>query len=312
MTTATDDAKDRLGASPLRCPDNAATHYVGCPCHEAAWAEKLAAAERRAEEAEKSRDVAVAQVAGRPTWDDLQFATDQVNAAELKAEGEREFRRRAESSLASERAARESWEREFNVANAERIRLHNEAENLSERLHQFEAAGFPNVATVLDRVEAERAAREKAEKRLEESRHTIAISWRDIVNSKELISLPSDVKGDTLADVLAFLLRERIEERAAREKAERERDEARDNLKLVKWTPNDDRMMEMLVAEKERDEYGARLARVEAALLSLAKVGEDDDGQPVLRISCGFHCETADMTELPLVWAALAEIGGKR
>jgi len=101
-------------------------------------------------------------------------------------------------------------------------------------------------------------------------------------------------------------------ERAAREKAERERDEARDNLKLVKWTPNDDRMMEMLVAEKERDEYGARLARVEAALLSLAKVGEDDDGQPVLRISCGFHCETADMAELPLVWAALAEIGGKR
>ena len=101
-------------------------------------------------------------------------------------------------------------------------------------------------------------------------------------------------------------------ERSAREAAERERDEARDNLKLVKWTPNDDRMMEMLVAEKERDEYGARLARVEAALLSLARVGEYEDGQPVLRISCGFHCETADMTELPLVWAALAEIGGKR
>ena len=161
MTTATDDAKDRLGASPLRCPDNAATHYVGCPCHEAAWAEKLAAAESR-----------------------LSRAT--------------------------------------------------------EALREIEA------------------------------------------------------------------------ERAAREKAERERDEARDNLKLVKWTPNDDRMMEMLVAEKERDEYGARLARVEAALLSLAKVGEDDDGQPVLRISCGFHCETADMAELPLVWAALAEIGGKR
>ena len=65
--------------------------------------------------------------------------------------------------FASERAARESWEREFNVANAERIRLHNEAENLAERLGQFEAAGCPNVATVLDRVETERAAREKAE-----------------------------------------------------------------------------------------------------------------------------------------------------
>ena len=59
MTTATDDAKDRLGASPLRCPDNAATHYVGCPCHEAAWAEKLAAAEARAERAE--RDLAAAE-----------------------------------------------------------------------------------------------------------------------------------------------------------------------------------------------------------------------------------------------------------
>ena len=70
----------------------------------------------------------------------------------------------AENALASERAARESWEREFNVANAERIRLHNEAENFSERLGQFEAAGFPNVATVLDRVEAERAARERAER----------------------------------------------------------------------------------------------------------------------------------------------------
>ena len=68
-----------------------------------------------------------------------------------------------EAKLASERAARESWEREFNVANAERIRLHNEAENLAERLGQFEAAGCPNVATVLDRVETERAAREKAE-----------------------------------------------------------------------------------------------------------------------------------------------------
>ena len=144
----------------------------------------LAAAERRAEEAEKSRDVAVAQVAGRPTWDDLQFATDQVNAAELKAEGEREFRRRAESSLASERAARESWEREFNVANAERIRLHNEAENLSERLHQFEAAGFPNVATVLDRVEAERAARERAE-RERESQRSDAVKFHGMLLAAE-------------------------------------------------------------------------------------------------------------------------------
>ena len=101
------------------------THHMACACREAQWLsrfaemeQKLAAAERRAEEAEKSRDVAVAQVAGRPTWDDLQFATDQVNAAELKAEGEREFRRRAESSLASERAARERAERERDVLRA--------------------------------------------------------------------------------------------------------------------------------------------------------------------------------------------------
>ena len=163
-----------------------------CDSDYAALLDRLAAAERRAEEAEEA--------CGR----------NRALAASTLLD------------LDAERAARESWEREANAANAERIRLHNEAENFSERLGQFEAAGFPNVATVLDRVEAERAAREKAEKRLEESRHTIAISWRDIVNSKELISLPSDVKGDTLADVLAFLLRERIEERAAREAAERE------------------------------------------------------------------------------------------
>ena len=132
---------------------------------------------------------------------------------------------------ASERAARETWEHEFSVANMERLRLHNEVENLAERLGQFEAAGFPSVSVVLDRVESERAAREKVEAMLNGG------------------------------------MRDR-----------------------------------MYAAE-------SRAARVEAALLSLANVGEDDDGQPVLRISCGFHCETADMTELPLVWAALAEIG---
>lgn len=56
----------------------------------------------------------------------------------------------------------------------------------------------------------------------------------------------------------------------------------------------------------------SRAARVEAALLSLAWVGEDEDGQPVLRISCGFRCQTPDTTVLPLVWAALAEIGGEK
>ena len=73
------------------------------------------------------------------------------------------------SALASERAARESWEREFNVANTERLRLHDEVENLVERIGQFEAAGFPNVSVVLDRVEADRAAREAAERELAEA-----------------------------------------------------------------------------------------------------------------------------------------------
>ena len=90
----------------------------------------------------------------------------------------------AEQELASERVSRESWEREANTANAERIRLHNEAENLSERLHQFEAAGFPNVATVLDRVEAERAARERAE-RERESQRSDAVKFHGMLLAAE-------------------------------------------------------------------------------------------------------------------------------
>ena len=83
-----------------------------------------------------------------------------------------------ESALASERAASESWEREFNVANTERLRLHDEVENLAERISQFEAAGFPNVATVLDRVETERAARERAERERDAYRHEWNVSSR--------------------------------------------------------------------------------------------------------------------------------------
>ena len=160
-----------------------------------------------------------------------------------------------------------------------------------------------------------------AERRVEEAEAKLADEERqrgealtricaefNVTSSLQLASL-AERDDETTIDLVIKLIRSSF---SARERAERERDEARDNLKLVKWTPNDDRMMEMLVAEKERDEYGVRLARVEAALLSLAQVGEDEDGQPVLRISCGFRCQTPDTTVLPLVWAALAEIGGKR
>ena len=127
MTTkSSDPAPGSASAGPGGVPYSDSCYDCGasiCP-HIAAALSRLAAAERRAEEAEKSRDVAVAQVAGRPTWDDLQFATDQVNAAELKAEGEREFRRRAESSLASERAARERAERERESQRSDAVKFH--------------------------------------------------------------------------------------------------------------------------------------------------------------------------------------------
>ena len=48
--------------------------------------------------------------------------------------------------------------------------------------------------------------------------------------------------------------------------------------------------------------------RLREALLSLARIETDEEGLPVLVISCGFHCQTSDQTELPLVWAVLAEV----
>ena len=95
-------------------------------------------------------------------------------AAERRAEEAERQVRVEQAAVRSERAARESWEREFNAANAERIRLHNEVERLAERIGQFEAAGFPNVATVLDRIEAERAARERAERERDEAKEALA------------------------------------------------------------------------------------------------------------------------------------------
>ena len=81
---------------------------MACACREAEWLrrfaemeEKLAAAERERDEARTERDKAVARGAGRPTWDDYQRACDETKAALLSAEGERVFRRRAESHLAA-------------------------------------------------------------------------------------------------------------------------------------------------------------------------------------------------------------------
>ena len=59
MTTADDDTRDRLGVMPLRCPDNAATHYAGCPCNEATWQERLAETEAKLARAEAAlREIA--------------------------------------------------------------------------------------------------------------------------------------------------------------------------------------------------------------------------------------------------------------
>ena len=176
--------------------------------HDAALRSALAAAERRAEEAEANLATA--------TWTP---SDDRV--MELLV---------AEKDLASERAARESWERECNVANAERIRLHNEAENLSERLHQFEAAGFPDVATVLDRVETERAARERAEARLRETEvwHKAAVRERDLMREQmDEILRYEDIETPGPDENVASVVLAALEHlREARERAERERDEA--------------------------------------------------------------------------------------
>lgn len=50
----------------------------------------------------------------------------------------------------------------------------------------------------------------------------------------------------------------------------------------------------------------AEVAALREALRSLARIETDEEGLPVLVISCGWHCQTSDQTELPLVWAALS------
>lgn len=75
MTTATDDQTDKLGLTPLACPDSEATHYAGCPCHELRWAAKLAAAEARCAELQKEWDAAV---------EDMRREVRQAQAAEAR------------------------------------------------------------------------------------------------------------------------------------------------------------------------------------------------------------------------------------
>lgn len=110
----------------------------------------------RCETAERERDEATAAA--------------NIRAAEHRKE--HDLRAQAERERDEARALAVSWEREFNVANHERLRLWDEAENLREHLDQFEAAGFPNVASVLDRIallsrarETDGAVREAAEVR---------------------------------------------------------------------------------------------------------------------------------------------------
>ena len=228
------------------------THHMACACREAQWLsrfaemeQKLAAAERRAEEAEANLATA--------TWTP---SDDRV--MELLV---------AEQELASERAAREAWEREVNAANAERIRLHNEAEDLSERLGQFEAAGFPDVASVLDRVETERAAREKAEFRLRETEgwHRAAVRERDLMREQmdEILGYEDIETPGPDENVASVVLAAMEHLREAREKAERA---------AQTWRELCDHRASDL------DKQEALLARAEAALREIeAKIGHFAD-----------------------------------
>lgn len=63
------------------------------------------------------------------------------------------------------------------------------------------------------------------------------------------------------------------------------------------------------IANGWRDGFASLRAeneRLAGALHSLARIETDEEGLPVLVISCGFHCQTSDQAELPLVWAALS------
>ena len=57
-------------------------------------------------------------------------------------------------------------------------RVIEEAENLRERLDQFDAHGFPNVAAALDRVNAAEARAERAERERDAYRHEWNVSSR--------------------------------------------------------------------------------------------------------------------------------------
>jgi hypothetical protein len=66
---------------------------------------------------------------------------------------------------------------------------------------------------------AERAERERDEARaeLEKSRRTLLLSYTDLLFCTQNLSVPADVKGDTLHDVVLSLLQDRADARAERD-----------------------------------------------------------------------------------------------
>ena len=262
-----------------------------CDSDYAALLDRLAAAERRAEEAEENPGRVWHEWRKRVERVFTVFAHEVMPIAEaddhrkdpevvlpyLEAWFER--LNEAENALASERAARESWEREFHVANAERIRLHNEAENFSERLGQFEAAGFPNVATVLDRVETERAARERAEARLRETEvwHKAAVRERDLMREQmDEILRYEDIETPGPDENVASVVLAALEHlREARERAERERDEAREEIaRHPRRCTVDNKCEPCRSEERAWEQADAAEARAEKAESSLSRAVE--------------------------------------
>ena len=92
--------------------------------------------------------------------DERDEARADTEAMQVYGQEQRDRAIAAERERDEARALAVSWEREFNVANHERLRLWDEAESFCEKLDQFEANGFPNVASVLDRIAALSRARE--------------------------------------------------------------------------------------------------------------------------------------------------------
>ena len=98
---------------------------------------------------------------------------DSLRAALAAAENRAEEAERENKALRNERAAlvylAEQRGAAYDIEQGLRIAAEAERDRLRERLDQFEAAGFPNVATVLDRVTAAEVRLSRAVEALREA-----------------------------------------------------------------------------------------------------------------------------------------------